>query len=694
MLVCRIALSCVCLLAAAPPPATAQDGWVAPLTTLRPSPGDAADVRLPLEARLRSARQLGRHGDRHGAVAVLVRALAANPPPPLEREVLLALARRADPSALEALERRRSAPGPAPFELFLALAALGAPGVPALLEGLNESAQQAFAAEALRRVGPVAVEPLAGQLHRLPPQLVPELLGALGEPTAIPVLLQAASPATNPELRAAALAALAQLGARQALPLARAPLQTTGADVPAQPASNGVAPEGLALRLAAATALARLGGSAELPLLRQRLAELLHPAVAPSEAELTEAAELLRALCTLDAPGCAPELGSALRSGAEIRVRGAREQLLTRPHPAWLGLLTEELGRNPDPTAVAFALARVPEGAGLPVLLAGIERGTIATAAALAPLAVAVRRGFDSDTSVDESPGITAALARLRQAPAVAKNLALRGLARDPELIPDLETALRSGSAELRRAAAQALRWLGPQPELRTALRAALVVENDPGVFRDLAEAALIQRVGVPLGALTWALANPETAPEALRLAVLAGSSPTLDRRLRRALSDTRGAPRLRVAAALALADLGSPRALPALLAALDDPAERVRLAALRAVAALGDPRLAAALFAHARAELSGELAMLARDLGHALREGRPVPLRLSGDRVLALLAPPDADPGLLALPLEVLLPDGRWLRVAPLGPGEWLVADLPESGVLVWPHSPGPLSN
>jgi HEAT repeat protein len=234
----------------------------------------------------------------------------------------------------------------------------------------------------------------------------------------------------------------------------------------------------------------------------------------------------------------------------------------------------------------------------------------------------------------------------------------------------DVARTLRAKSPAERASAATAARMLRDR-ELAEPVRAALLREHDPEAARRLCEAALALAVQLPGEALQPWLDDPETAPEAAALAAAnAGdhAPEALRVALRRMLAPGR-LTRVRVGAALALGRLRDERALPPLAAALDDPAARVRLAAVHALLAIGSGEALNALLIQTRVERDP----LVREAALSVN-AEPV---VSPALVLEARVRTEASPAHERPLLDVLLDDGRWLRMRTLPEGELLLEDL-----------------
>ncbi len=109
---------------------------------------------------------------------------------------------------------------------------------------------------------------------------------------------------------------------------------------------------------------------------------------------------------------------------------------------------------------------------------------------------------------------------------------------------------------------------------------------------------------------------------------------------------------------------------------ALDDPAPEVRHAAARALSALGSDLSRAAIGRRLRVEEDEIVAQALRD---ARAGGRPFPARgLVGDQVLRVRVVTGSGVADSRIPVDVVLPDGRFLRMRTLSSGELLIVDLP----------------
>ncbi|MDD9934658.1 MAG: HEAT repeat domain-containing protein [Myxococcales bacterium] len=622
--------------------ADAGPGWVGPLVGLEASPAELFAARVPLASRIALARRLGRYGPAEGAVEALLGGREAKPPPALRDAILLSLARRASPAAVEPVAKRLEASGTAPIHAFTVLSAVGdREALSALADALDRPEQRAAAARALRLSGPAAGPVLAAALTGPAAPLAVRSLEKMGAAAAaaVPALVSALA-IDDLRQRAAVVRALGAIGEAAAA----APLLAHVDD----PEPVGAA---------VAVALGQVATPRQAATLR-RLYE---------RAGAKRAAQWIPALVRADPAGAAPVLERALAKG-DARTGAALEALMAaeRPHRTWLRLLAAQL-RGPRGDGAASALARA--GAfGVEQLLDA--RGVPAMRVAR-PLAIALR-GEPVELEGLRERG----LSWLRGLPASPARRARRALAQEPQVGPRVAAALRGQDVGARAAAGWAALWLA-DPELSAPVAAALARERDPEVFRRLAAAAGVLRAPVAPGVLEAHFERPETGPEALLLAAtLAMGEPprALRLRLRRLLS-SRSNPRVRVASARALAVLGDRSAVAPLLAALSDPAAELRMASARALSVLAPERARRELRAHGRIEVDGRVRGAVRRLSRAQET---VVLAPAGGRVLQARLRGPAVPRGLGPEVDVLLQDGRWLRMRPLFEGHILLADLP----------------
>ncbi len=645
-----LALGALLLALAAPAGAVAQP-WSARLL----GPLARSEVRHP-EAlvRIDAARRLGRFGEPHRAVAALAEALEAEEDPRVRPAILDALARRGDEGSVPRIAQRLGDLGRE--DRAAALRAIGAIGgesaVRVLVEWLPAPDVGEDAAAALIRIGAPAVPHVLRALRQPPAaERAARVLGAIGDARATPALVGAleASPAG---LRIAAIEALAALGDERAVPAVARSLSDS-----ATPVVD-----------AALVALARLGG----PELAPVLAEIADGG-APAQRALA-----LLALVRTSPETAAPRVEAILAdaSAPAALQSGALRAIVAHPAAAFVPALSAA-ARDPARRAeAADALARTPGGAGMEALAALASEGGLEL-----ELAVGLRRHEPT------LPASTLARARalLGDGSSIRSALAL-ALARDPRALAPLVTALGAPEPTLRAEAALGLALLGPLASpAAERLTSQLAAEDDPRAFRAMAAAASALGARVDPAALDVRWWSADTAPEALWLAAESyrGASARTRRRVRRAMRRALRShdARVRAGAALALARAGDDAAWRALAATLDDEHDAVRLASARALASSAPREARAALAARERVERDDEVRAALRaalDAG----EGRPPPPSVHGDEVLFVRVV--TAPGVRRraegerIEVDVVLPDGRWLRTFAIAGGEVVVPDLP----------------
>jgi len=654
----RAALALGILIVAAP--AAAQ----APLEVAPPSSGWSERLVGPraratltgaaeAAARRDAAATLGRYGEPRRAVETLLHVLGTEADPRVRLAIFDALARRADPTTIAALEELMV--GWDADDKHAALRTIGAIGgdaaVRLLVDRLGASEVGDVAVEALVRIGPPAVPRL---LHALSIPIAAEraarALGRIGDARATPSLVGRARVAP-PDARVATVRALGRIGDPRAVPVLVELLEDT------DPRTVHAALE----------ALSGLAGPEQASVV----------ASLADRGTSGQRAAALRALCAIDPVAAAPRVEAAIaevEAPAVLR-SAAIDALLGRPTAPMRRALIALLDDPQHRLAAADGLARIPAGDGVPALL---ERALADSARALDPaLALGLRR---HEAELDRDL-VERARAHLR-ADGSRRGLVLGALARDPTLQETLLGGLASADPLDRAHVGLALELLGDRAAaLRRSVTEAILVEEDPVAFRSLARAAL--RVGAPvdparIDARWW---EPSTAVEALWLsaASLADAGPRTRRRTRRAMRRSLRAPRARVraGAALALALARDRASWRALAAALDDPHDAVRLAAARALEVLAVDAARGAVEARLRVEAEPRVRAA---LVAAARPGRrPAPALRPGRSML--YARVSTAPGIERghdFAVEVTLADGRWLRTLALATGEVFVPDVP----------------
>jgi HEAT repeat protein len=298
---------------------------------------------------------------------------------------------------------------------------------------------------------------------------------------------------------------------------------------------------------------------------------------------------------------------------------------------------------------------------------------------------VALRKHRDS---IDEALYERALAAIAAAEMSVERSLVLRSVARDPRVGPLLVSSLGADDASVRAAAARGLELLADR-RYSPAVAAALASERDSEVFRRLAAAATLLGAEVPYPALRRQLSSIETASEALVAA--AGSLSRYGARrssyLRSAFREALRAedPRVRAGAARALLVCDDREAWRALVFTLDDAVPEVRLAAASALAHLAVAEATPAIEARWRVEEDPRVLPALLDAA-AAPDRRPVRAPelggRAGDESVRVRIVAVGEEGRSGVPVEILLPDGRWLRMRTLPSGELVVVDLPAAVV------------
>jgi HEAT repeat protein len=616
----------------------------------------AEELASPSASRRRAAaRVLARHGDADQAVEALIEALRTERDGAVRKILVRALARRGDAAAVPVLIRALGAGDDASRRaVALALGALGTrPALRALVDALAQPTTAPFASVALERAGSPAVPLLIGAMSSdsVAPA-VADVLGRLGDPAATaPLLAWIDHP--QPAVRVAAVRALGRLGDDRAV---RAVVARVDDDVDE-------------VRVAALEALGALGGPAEVPLLAD------YASSGPEGLRRVALRALLRV-----APGrAAVWLAEALEAGPPPD-DPVRMLVLGASHPALVPLLQQLLSEGDD--RAADTLARIDRGQGLSALCdaVGAPEQAPASPAVVRALAVGLRRW-------ERVPDLPRTRARTLLegvlAPQDERAWVLGGLARIPAARTWAVRGLSSVNPGQRASAAHALALMGARGERDVLVEIALN-EPDSVAFAGMVRAALALGARAPLGALWPALRRTETAPDAMLLAAasLEGALPRPRRAVRELLRRGLRAedPRVRATAARALAEAGDGGAWRAIAQRLDDPAPEVRVAAARALGVLGRGPAEASPGPALQGRLRVEDDPWVRGaLGDAVRAGqgqRPGDFSARGEEVLRVRVASEGERGRVTV--DVVLPDGRWLRLSTLATGELFLADLP----------------
>lgn len=626
----------------APSAASAQGSWSSRLA----GPRARGELTHPdPDARIRAAAVLARVGEPRRSLSALLDALEVEEDLRVRPALMEALARRGDEAAVPRLAQQLGDAGRE--DRAVALRAIGAIGgesaIRVLIEWLGASDVGEEAAEALRWIGAPAVPHLLRALGAPPAAArAARVLGEIGDGRATPALVHALREGL-PAVRVAAAEALGRLADERAAPaLARA------LDDPNEPVAT-----------AALAAIGRVGGEAFAPAVA-RMAE---------EGEPARRALALEALIAMDPALAASSVERLLRDGDAPLQAAIAEAIVAQPGAALVPALSA-LAREPEHAAAAAeALSRVPSGGGIDALLA------LPHEVRAVPLALAIRRH-----RATVEGGVLERARSVLVADGTLRGAVISALAGDASALSRLDAALSAEAPLDRASAALGIALLGSSGA-RDAVERALVCEQDPRVFRALALAARSLHVGMDAARLHARLADPATAPEAFGLAVRAAgeSTPQTRRRLRRTLR--RGLretdPRVRAGAAVALGEAGDRAAWRALVELLEDEHDAVRLAAARALASLGVSGARDAIAARERVERDAEVkralrAALAPGAGPVVLEGsEPLYVRIEA-------APGPREQARELLEVDVLLPDGRWLRTFALAGGEVLLPRLP----------------
>lgn len=600
--------------------------------------------------RLRAIELLASYGDPRTATRILGSYLPRTAYPDERRAMIRAIARMGRPEVVSILAAARRTVHER--ELYYALASFPTDeSVRELVAALADPIDANLARDCLIRVGARAVPRLLRAL-RDPAllRLAAEVLGSIGDRRATLGLIEVLS-SVNATERGAAIQALARLRDDRAIPA----LLAHRADV--DPGN----------RLLVLQALGALGA---------RDARSLFEDAIRSDSP-GSAAVAIGAWMQADPIASRAEV-LRLVNGPESAARdAARAQLLRSTDAGWAPTLASLFATADDKEAVAFALARTDGGAGIPYLVQILS--TDSAGAAYVALGVALRTWSEDVTNADRESALRA-MVRHRDAVPVETSYLARALARDSDIIRWLVEGLRSSSASRRAVCAWALE-LSPDASARPALRESLRTEQHPEAFRRIAM-ALVAAGGSLSPELLWSrLSGNQIAPEILILLSrsLPGASERDRRMIREAMRRGLRAPdaRTRAAAARALAIAHEVAATGALLHALEDSNVAVRVAAIRALATLrvtDATRLA--IRAVSRTEQDGAVYELLRSVADGSNSDRHDSLAY-GSHVLVARWINHSGVNSAHATVDIVLNDGRWLRVEPAVDGYILEADL-----------------
>lgn len=600
--------------------------------------------------RLRAIELLASYGDPRTATRILGSYLPRTAYPDERRAMIRAIARMGRPEVVSILSAARRTVHER--ELYYALASFPTDeSVRELVAALADPTDANLARDCLIRVGARAVPRLLRALRD--PALLrvaAEVLGSIGDRRATLGLIEVLS-SVNAAERGAAVQALARLRDDRAIPALLA--QRADAD----PAN----------RLLVLQALGALG------------ARDAHRVFEEAIRTDSSGSAAIAIVAWMEAdPVAAQSEVARLVNGPESAARdAARAYLLRSTDAGWAPTLATLFTTGDNKEAIAFALARSEGGAGVPYLVQILS--TQASGAAYVALGVALRTWSEDVTGADRESALRA-MVRHRDTVPVEISYLARALARDSDITRWLVEGLHSSSASRRAVCAWALE-LSPDASARPALREALRTEEDPEAFRRCAM-ALVAAGGSVSPEFLWSrLAGNQIGPEILILLSLSlpGANERDRRLIREAMRRGLRAPdaRTRAAAARALSIAHEVAATGALLHALEDSNVAVRIAAVRALATLrvtDATRLAIRAFS--RTEQDGAVYELLRSVADGSNSDRH-DSRALGSHVLIARWINHGGLNSAHATVDIVLNDGRWLRVEPAVDGYILASDL-----------------
>ncbi len=642
--------------------AQAQPSTATPFFGRYTEAGAAALTSASPEARVRAARELGRFGESRRAITALSNAVTTEGHSAVRRALVDALARRGGAAVVTPL--RNALRLGSDEDRIIVARALGAIGSEAALRALATQLADENTAIAARvglaRAGarslPWLVRAIAQDESRL---AAVEALGAIADSRGVPSLVVALGDSRD-AVKVAALSALATIGDERGAPAIGRMLADPSVEV----------------RVAALTACARACTSEQ------------SAAVAPFlEAETAEERRAaLPALARTDFAAALRAIVAALAASDPERARTAIDVALAATRPEIVPVLHGLAREGTFDDEASSALAEVEGAQGVSALLELARTGPRPEGAAQSAqptqiaaeraLAIALRRHeatIDGDTRRDA----LALLQRPRSGRDVELALVLRAVARDRSVGAHAARGLASEDSMRRSSGAHALELLGDRA-YADEIAKAIDDERDAEAFRRLATAGAKLGSLAPLRVLRPWLGDPETAPEAMMLA--ASELESLERADRTELrmlfraSLRHADPRVRCGAALALGRARDRASWRALIDRMLDGVTEVRFAAARALEAIAAPQATAQIVAEARVEADPRVRAAIEAAAGASERGVSLPGEPTGDGVLRTRVMLETANG---VQVDVVLPDGRWLRMRTLPHGDVLLTDL-----------------
>ncbi len=628
-----------------PPPASPIQRTLTSWTT---GYREASRLRSPIpQARKEAAEVLGRFGDPSRARANLIEALTGESNPTVRRAIVQSLTRRAHPESAEVIiDAFRG--GMETEAVAIALAEIGtADCVRALIDAMSDASLGEYAEDAIVRIGARAVPNLLASLREGITLRGIRALGRIGRRDATLPLLELAGHESLP-IRLEVLRALGAIGDPRAAPVVRAQLE------------GGLTVDPAIASVALAT-IAQVGSPED--------GDVVEPFLADEAARVQ--GQALHAMLAIDPPRGARAIEAAVTSSDEARVRVAAEVALEWPIAELVAVLYGLLTEGTRTEEAASALTAVVDGGGVPVLLREAQKED-ANPVIVSELAAALRR-HDRTLSRRTRNAALQVLAREEG----HRGVLLRALARG-SVRRDITRLLSSEDAEDRATGAHAL-LLRSDASGTDRLRVLAARETDAEAFRRIAHAALAFGVDAPFPEIFQKLNDPEMRSDALvwAAASLDDQSARTRRRIGEAARrDLRGGSREAAMAAWAIAEARDRTGYRALLAALHRDTGDLRLAAARALGALRVSAASEILRAEARVETDPGVRRALLDAADS-PDRRPRGFAARGRFTLRVAVSTHSE--VSRVPLDVVLPDGRWLRIMSAPGGELILPDLPD---------------